>query len=198
MTPFKAVVLIAVGAVCVAAVSSFCSHKAALANRVRVEEVRNAIALPGTGLDACSDGQLVDVSARIGCRLGTDATPYDVLNCLRGIRVRGEERSLKAFANGRTLYDVCRRIGTLVLRRQQLEQYGRRAEVSSCLKAMKQARDGGALESEVESMARAAVLRGDLVLSGAEECQRIDNELDELAGELVEGTQELVQIAAAS
>jgi hypothetical protein len=197
MTSLKAVAVPAMVVACVATFGVLRSHHS---SRVDMgQEVRSCLAMPGTGLVALSNPQLAGFAARIGKALAgapeQGVEVEQVLWALRDIRLQGEAYTLRVFPGRRTLDDVCREMGRLMIQRRRLGEGGRKAEVAQCLRDIQAARLSGVPEEDVRAMAREALGRGDLAVSAAAQCRRIDRRLDHLAGDLVEGWRAATQVA---
>jgi hypothetical protein len=156
-------------------------------------EVRAALSLPGTDMQAMTDAQSVKLAARAARLLERNpaarATFAGLLESVRTMRRTGAARALRCYPGSRTLHDVCCEMGRLMLRLQRLEQEGRRAEVAAVLSRVHAARKSGVPETCVQEMVREALSRGELCPGAAEERRLLEARLDELVRQLVKAGQ---------
>jgi hypothetical protein len=152
-------------------------------------QLRDALAIPGTGLSSMTTQQ----SARMACRVNELLTgnPYDVsrlgefVSALRAARQSEVTCTKRVCAGGRTLRGVCCQMGVLVSRQQEHERSGRKPQLAAVVSRLVQARRNGASEKQVQEMTRQAVANNELSPGADAECRSIQQRLDRLTVQLV-------------
>jgi hypothetical protein len=164
-----------------------------VSNQQKVECVREALVLPGTGLVMMSDQELAVICGKVEKELkrvrGEAADAGQVFAVLADLSGSEKAYSLRVFPGRRSLHDICRQMGRLLVQRRRLVDGGRKGEVADCLRGLSSARRSGMTDDEVQALAREAIGHGDLTLSPAEQCRAIDEEVKELVHALVVGSQ---------
>jgi len=183
-----------VGTMIVGAIEPALERKAELATKVR-----EAMSVSGTGLGVMSDAQ----AARLGTRLDElmqqesrgQAGLDEFLESVRLLKQTGAAGALPAFAGSRTLADVCRELGRLLLEEQRLEQEGHNREVVAFLEEVRAARQAGMSEDGVRRLVREGTKQRRLAPGAEDECRELQARADELLENLVDGEQGLARMA---
>ena len=189
MFGLRIVVVLAAVLAGVVAVNEF---HAAQAGRVDAAvSVREALAMPGTGMCVITEAQSATLAAAISRKLaratGGQVGLDDFVARVRLLKRTGGARVERLYPDGRTLRDVCVEMGRLMLLDQRLARDGRRAQVTQVLKELRAARARGVPESGVQAMARRALSEGWLAPGAPDQRRQVRQELDGLAQQLVDG-----------
>jgi hypothetical protein len=158
------------------------------------DRVKDVVAMPGTGLSAMTPQQAAELArcvekvlAGSGQKMGLD----QFVNGFREMRRTGAARERHVCTGGRTVEDVCREMGKVMLRQQELERQGRASQVANFVDKLHKARENGVPEVEVQKMARDGLRRGKLSLCASVECERMQRRLDDLVRQLVAAEREI-------
>ncbi|MEO0073494.1 MAG: hypothetical protein ABIK43_02375 [candidate division WOR-3 bacterium] len=87
-----------------------------------IEDIRHALAMPGTGLCAMTDAQARDLTGRIERQLAGSCRGYtmsEFVATLELMRRTGAATTVRIYAGDRSLLAICRELGDLMLREQR-------------------------------------------------------------------------------